>query len=319
MSGKQMEGDNQRRRSLARQARKRGQRPSETGATLGSGKQPEHLGSGRRGERPPDLIRNRPATEPATPARTWPLPDSPPGRQPTGESVRYRDLVTSIGRRLGTDFDQARVAAEATVVALVAVLDQPSRERLIDAVPTELHDGGPAANVRPHRDLPRFLTEVARLSSRTREQARYQAQATLNALAEQDRNLIDSLDIPAELRELLEPAEIGGGLVDPGGGIAPLTDDELRAALASLPYWSGDRNALSRTIDLPPDDLDRVLGRIARLRPETGRAPSIGRQPNGSAVVLIRTARRNAVTGLDVALAHQVDAVIDGGGAGDRG
>ncbi|MFD0822505.1 hypothetical protein ACFQ0D_30260, partial [Micromonospora zhanjiangensis] len=42
MSGKQMEGDNQRRRALARQARQRGDRASRSGATLGSAKQVEH-------------------------------------------------------------------------------------------------------------------------------------------------------------------------------------------------------------------------------------------------------------------------------------
>jgi len=32
-----------------------------------------------------------------------------------------------------------------------------------------------------------------------------------------------------------------------------------RVELARLPLWTGDRHGLTRTIVLPPDDLDRVL------------------------------------------------------------
>ncbi|TWH69565.1 hypothetical protein JD77_04575 [Micromonospora olivasterospora] len=52
---KQMEGDNQRRRALARQARERGLRASETGASLSATKQLAHLDRGKRaGPRRPD-------------------------------------------------------------------------------------------------------------------------------------------------------------------------------------------------------------------------------------------------------------------------
>ncbi|MGW4502979.1 DUF2267 domain-containing protein, partial [Micromonospora sp. NPDC004336] len=50
---KQMEGDNQRRRALARQARERGMQASETGASLSAGKQLTHLDRGRRAGPPP--------------------------------------------------------------------------------------------------------------------------------------------------------------------------------------------------------------------------------------------------------------------------
>ena len=39
MSGKQMEGDNEERRNMAREAREAGMKPSEIGATLGASKQ----------------------------------------------------------------------------------------------------------------------------------------------------------------------------------------------------------------------------------------------------------------------------------------
>ena len=166
------------------------------------------------------------------------------------------------------------------------------------------------------RDLAGFLEEVARISRRTPEQARYQAQATLSALVERDRGLVESLDLPTDLRDLLGPPPAGGGVVSPTGQTAPLTDDEIRSALADLPYWSGDRRSLSRTIELPPENLDRVLGLLAALRPRNGRGPRIGRESPGTAVIMVRTTRVDAVTALDIDLAHQVDDAIDEAGAG---
>ncbi len=258
MSGKQMEGDNQRRRTLARQARERGQQPSQAGATLGSGKQFEHLDDKERkgppsaGVHKPAAIRGgQPGGRPATITRTWPTPDATDASG-VGLGITYRELISNIGRRAGMEFDQARVAAEATVAALAIALDDTARERFLDAVPSQLHDQDAMTITERHRDLAGFLNEVARISRRTPEQARYQVQATLSALAEQDPALVDSLNLPGELRELLGAPPTGGGVVDPATGrTAALTDDELRGALADLPYWSGDRRALCRTLDLP--------------------------------------------------------------------
>ncbi|AVT28532.1 MULTISPECIES: DUF2267 domain-containing protein [unclassified Plantactinospora] len=324
MSGKQMEGDNQRRRTLARQARQRGRRPSEVGATFGADRQLTSLDRSRRdgpppaGARKPSTERGGPTTAPPAPAeRPMPAPDELVGTT-TAEVpvIAYRDLVSDIGRRAGVDFEQARAAAGATVAALARALDTADRQRLLDAVPNQLHDDGAMAAGDRRRDLAGFLDEVARSTHRSPEQARYQAQATLSALAAQDGGLIDSLHLPPELRELLGPPPAGGGLVDPAGATAALTDDELRDALATLPYWSGDRRGLTRTIELPPENLDRVLGRLARLRPETGRGPTIGRESPQSAVLTVRTRSLDAVTALDVTLAHQIDDAIDEVGAG---
>jgi pterin-4a-carbinolamine dehydratase len=324
MSGKQMEGDNQRRRALARRARQRGQQASEAGVTLGASKQFEHLDDSDR-DGPPPAGPHKPAPERGGPAsaappppteQPWPLPD-PATVAPAVAVAGYRDLVTDIGRRAGIDFEQARTAAQATVLALARALDETGRERLLDAVPAELHDDTPIGpSVRPP-DLAGFLDEVARISRRTPEQARYQAQATLSALAEQDGNLVEALDLPADLRGLLEPPPAGGGLVAPGGGqTVALTDDELRDALAGLPYWTGGRGSLARTLALPRENLDRVLRRIERLQAETGRRPSIGRPDDTTAVITVRTSSVNAVTGLDVDLAHAIDDAIDEAGAG---
>ncbi|MGN9778468.1 DUF2267 domain-containing protein [Micromonospora sp. H33] len=318
---KQMEGDNQRRRALARQARTRGMRASETGASLSATKQLTHLDQARRngpppaGRRKPDTMRGGPAPPPAgIPENPRPTPD--PGPAGATTTVGYQDLVDEVGRRAGVDFSTAKVGVEATVLALAFALGEAERTRLLTALPTKLHDVTPVDGVESHSDLPGFLAEVGRLSGRTPEQARYQAEATLSALADRDRDLVESLHVPDGLRDLLSPPETGGGLVGTTTSTPPLTEAELREALADLPYWSGDGNALSRTVALPADNLDRVLDRLDQLREETGRGPKIGRSGATTAVVSVRSRQARAVTAQDVDLAHAVDDAIDEVAAG---
>lgn len=323
MSGKQKEGDNKRRRWLARRAREQGLRPSQAGVTLGASKQFEHLERGNReGPEPAGAHKWGPETG-GPPLTSPPAAPSWPGWDPTrlGEprvepaDIGYRDLVGEVARRARLDFDRARAAAEATVTALARWLADADRQRLLDAVPTELHDEHRVDEPLPRRDLSGFFDEVAEMSHLPREQARYHAQATLSALAERAGELIASLDLAPELRDLFGPLPAGPGRVGPVGQVAPLTDDELRAALARLPYWSWDRNRLSRTLTLPPGNLERVLQRLDRLKRDTGRGPHIGRL-DGAAVLVVRTNSVDAITDLDIALAHQVDAAIDEAGAG---
>ncbi len=216
---KQMEGDNQRRRALARQARERGRQASDTGASLSASKQLTHLDRGKRdgpppaGRHKPDSTRGGPKPTPAAPTTTPAArPRAERGRSgaPGAVGVGYRELVDDVGRRAGVDFRTAKVGAEATVLVLAWALDQAARERLLEAVPVSLHDVVPVDGIERHDDLPGFLTEVARLSGRTPEQARYQAQATLAALAARDGDLVDSLRVPDGLRDLLGPAAGGG-------------------------------------------------------------------------------------------------------------
>ncbi|NES30134.1 DUF2267 domain-containing protein [Micromonospora terminaliae] len=317
---KQMEGDNQRRRALARDARERGQFPSQTGASLSASKQitsldrRERSGPPPAGRRKPDTTRGGPAPPPAAVAeRPRPLPDE---RPPPVTTLGYRDLVGDVSRRAGVDFFTAKVAAEATVLALAGALDEAERERLLEAVPMKLHDVVPVEGIERRRDLPGFLDEVGRHSRLTPEQARYQAQATLAALADADGELVESLRVPDGLRDLLAPPEPGGGLVGATSATAPLDEQELRDALAQLPYWSSDRQSLVRTIELPTGNLDRVLDRLDQLRVEAGRGPQIGRPDADSAVLTVRSQQVDGVTASDVDLARRVDGAIDEAGAG---
>lgn len=323
MSGKQMEGDNQRRRTLARRAREQGRRPSEAETTLGSSKQFEHVSQGRRSGPPPAGARKpRPhhgePKPPPPPSPQTPLMDNWVVELSTEKPpapVRYQKLVEGIRRRVGLDHDQARRAAEATIIALARALDDADRRRLLDAVPSALQDDYPTVTPRQPRTLIGFLDDVARMTLRSRAQARHQAQAALNALAEQSGDLMASLDIPSDIRELLEPPPVGGGLVDRTAHVAPLTEDEVQAALSELPYWSGNQKALVRALVLPPDNLDRVVGRLDRLRVEIGRRPHVERRGD-TAMIVVRTDSVDAVTALDVDLAHAVDDAIDEVGAG---
>jgi hypothetical protein len=72
-------------------------------------------------------------------------------------------------------------------------------------------------------------------------------------------------------------------------------------------------------VALPPDNLDRVLARLDRLRQDNGRGPSIGRPGGTAAVLTVRTSQADGVTALDVDLAHQIDDAIDEVGAGMAG
>ncbi|MEU5785716.1 DUF2267 domain-containing protein [Micromonospora lupini] len=318
---KQMEGDNQRRRALARQAREQGSQPSQFGASLSASKQLTSLDQGKRAGPPPagrhksDTTRGGPAP-PSRGTADNPRPQPPPGGSAGVNSVGYHDLVDDVRRRSGVDFRTAKVGAEATVLVLAFALDAAERQRLLAAVPNSLHDVVPVDGIERHRDLPGFLAEVGRISGRTPEQARYQVEATLAALAEQDGDLVESLHVPDGLRELLNPPAAGGGIVGASTTTPTLDEAQLRAALDDLPYWAGDSAGLYRVIALPPDNLDRVLARLDRLRQDTGRGPSIGRPGGTAAVLTVRTNQADGVTALDVDLARTIDDAIDEVGAG---
>jgi uncharacterized protein (DUF2267 family) len=322
MSGKQMEGDNERRRALARQAREAGRRPSEAKTTTGSSKQPEHVphrhrsgppdaGSHKPGPRRPDET-SKPRAGPA-----WPKSNvaSLVGASAESDRLRYRDLVAAVAARLGLTFDEASAAAEATVVVLARRLGAEHGQRLLAAMPAELHDDIAPADEEPS-DANGFVVSVGRLTSRPPEQARYMVQAVLSTLAEHNHELIDAVAMPIYLYELMAPPAPGGGIVGPDGHAAPLTDDELGKALARLPFWSGNHRALVRTIALPPESMDLMLRRLVDLKKDLGRGPHIGRLDAGSATLVVRTASVDAVTALDIDLARRVDLTIDEAGAG---
>jgi pterin-4a-carbinolamine dehydratase len=321
---KEMEGDNEKRRALARAAREQGRSASEAGVSLGASKQIEHAEHAKRSGPPPagthkpgpqaPIPDQRPASEPARPTHAPPVGDTAP--DPGALRLRYRELVEEAGAWAGVEFDQAKGAARATVTVLARALSTGDRDRLIEALPAELFEGQDVTAPYDGEGSAGFVREVAALAQRPPEQARLQAQAVLGAIAAQDARLLPSLDLPSGLDELTRPPEPGGGVVGPQGHAAPLEEDEVRAALRRLPEWTGDTSALTRTLILPPDQLDRVLRRLDRLKQQLGRGPRISRPDERTALLMVRTTHADAVTALDVELAERIDDAISEAGAG---
>ncbi|WP_263248234.1 DUF2267 domain-containing protein [Saccharopolyspora rosea] len=232
--------------------------------------------------------------------------------------VEYRRLLDDVCAMTGLGAGEARAAAETTVTALARALDDEAREILLDAMPGELTDDFTIAGVERPAEATDFVQRVALLGRRPPAEARMRAQAVLAAIRRQDPDLIDRLDLPDDMRALTAPPDVGGGVVGPTGHQPELTADEVRRELERLPDWTGDRSGLSRTVQLPPDSLDRVLGRLDLLRRDLGRGPAVEREGD-TAVLTVRTRATGGVTRLDVDLAHRIDEAIEEAGAGMSG
>ncbi|TDC97587.1 DUF2267 domain-containing protein [Actinomadura sp. 7K507] len=230
-------------------------------------------------------------------------------------AVKYQNLLESVSEKTGLDSGVARAAAEATVTVLARTLDEPDRDRFLDAMPGQLKGRLPVEGQVREGDEADFVRAVSLLAHRPPDEARLRARAVLAALAEQEPDLIAELNVPDQLRGMFAPPGVGGGVTGPTGQEAPLTPEEVDAALGALPDWSGDAGELRRTLVLPPGNLDRVLRRIDLLRDEMGRGPEVRRGADGVQLA-VRTASVDAVTALDVELASRLDDVIDEAGAG---
>jgi pterin-4a-carbinolamine dehydratase len=228
--------------------------------------------------------------------------------------MRYRELVETVAQRADVSTEEARDAADATIDTLARTLSEPQRQRLLERIPAKLRQQSEAPGPAPDPDS--FVAAVSWLTGVEQTLARYRAQTVLSTVAQWEPDLMGAIHVPNTLRELFDEPPSGGGVTNAYGHAAPLTPDELAEALRRLPYWSGDRVGLRRTLVLPRENLDAVLTEIALLKPDYGRAPHIERTASGSAVLIASTHSVGAVTALDVELAHRVDAVIEAVGAG---
>jgi uncharacterized protein (DUF2267 family) len=122
--------------------------------------------------------------------------------------LQYQELVTAIANRTGLNPQEARYAAEATIATLARTVDEPQRRRLLEAVPAAIREHADDAPG-PAPDADTFVTEVSWLTGTPPEQALYRAQAVLATLAEREPDLVDSLDVPEEIRSLwVDPARV---------------------------------------------------------------------------------------------------------------
>jgi uncharacterized protein (DUF2267 family) len=229
--------------------------------------------------------------------------------------IGYEEFIEAVSRSVGIDHQSARRVAQATLATLAETLDDNGRQRLAAAIPPLFRQYLPRRTGQRDWDLPGLIREMAQRGKQPPEQARVRAQAVLAALAEREPDLLSGLPLPDDIRGLFAPPEIGGGVTGATGHLAPLSPEEVDAALSRLPNWEGDTSGLRRTIALPPDSLDRVLNRIENLRRDLG-GGVYTRRDDGSAEVTVKTAAADAVTAPDVDIAASIDSLIAEFGAG---
>jgi 4a-hydroxytetrahydrobiopterin dehydratase len=91
----------------------------------------------------------------------------------------------------------------------------------------------------------------------------------------------------------------------------PLDDQALAEALADLPGWTGDTNALSRTAPLPTFlDAIAVVDKVALVAEELNHHPDIDIRWRTLGFELSTHASGHRVTSKDVELAHRIEAIL---------
>ena len=90
----------------------------------------------------------------------------------------------------------------------------------------------------------------------------------------------------------------------------PLSPDALSAALADLPQWSGDGEAIRRSAELPSfrAAVDAIV-RIADVAEELDHHPDVDLRWRTLHVTL-STHSAGGVTDLDIELARRIDALV---------
>jgi 4a-hydroxytetrahydrobiopterin dehydratase len=96
-----------------------------------------------------------------------------------------------------------------------------------------------------------------------------------------------------------------------------LTPDQITAALAALPGWSGDQQRLTRTIPVPADSQDALEDAVMRVANAMDHHPTIERSGDSMSFAL-STHSAGGVTQKDVDLATRIDQVLSGSGS-DQG
>jgi uncharacterized protein (DUF2267 family) len=229
--------------------------------------------------------------------------------------IEYREFIEAVSQSAGIDHRSARRVAEATLATLAETLDDDGRRRLAAVIPPLFRQYLPRRTGPRDWDLAALVHEMAQRGKQPPEQARVRAQAVLATLADREPDLPSGLPLRDDIRALFARPEIGGGITGPTGHLAPLSPEEVAAALRRLPEWEGDTSGLRRTIVLPPDSLDRVLARIENLRVDLG-GGVYTRRDESNAEVIVKTAAVDAVTGPDVDIAASIDSLIADFGAG---
>jgi len=93
---------------------------------------------------------------------------------------------------------------------------------------------------------------------------------------------------------------------------APLSPDDVSAALRELPLWSGDTDGLRRSVELPSfRDAVAAIDRIADVAEEMDHHPDIDLRWRTLHLSVVSHSA-GGVTELDVQLARRIDALLPG-------
>jgi uncharacterized protein (DUF2267 family)/pterin-4a-carbinolamine dehydratase len=234
--------------------------------------------------------------------------------------LAHREFLEAVAERAGLDPpDAAKRPTESVLVCVARRLDDTGRKALGSTLPTQLATLVlESAPLRRDEDKTHFLQTVASELDTSPERARFLAQAVLSALADQDAPTAETVrsQLPEDFLELFDapgegpPPDRAATAALPGP--TDLTAEEVAAALADLPGWTGDVRGLERTVGLPPEVGPEIRERISRVELEMNHHAVVEEQPDGTRF-RVWTHSRGVVTDLDVELARRISEIIENG------
>ena len=86
---------------------------------------------------------------------------------------------------------------------------------------------------------------------------------------------------------------------------------DVETALAALPGWTFQDDALVKRADVPADSQDGLLESVAQVADELDHHPDVSRETD-AVVFRLRTHSAGGVTSKDVDLAARIDQVLSG-------
>jgi pterin-4a-carbinolamine dehydratase len=231
--------------------------------------------------------------------------------------ITHRRLVEDAAERIRLPSGRAAHTVKVTLAVLALHLDVPARQRLRQALPGPERDAVRAPVPRSGGTVTDFYGEVAAHLPATPERGRQVARAVLSLIARDDPQLALYLaeGLPPGFAEVFTAPDAHPERLP--GEDAPLTEDELRAALGRRPQWGGDAHRLTRTVGLPRDRVPPLLHQVENDARELHRR--VGHSVSEDGITFtVRTRSVDAVTGADLELADRIDAAVSAVGSGGR-
>lgn len=182
--------------------------------------------------------------------------------------MRHQEFLAGVATRGGfADTDDARRAADAVLATVATHLPADDRDALAAALPNLLEQEA-GVDRRSGGGEPTeagLVDDVVERTGWPAVRARYALIAVTGQLAAEDAGLGE------RITRVLPPTLLGAGPTAPPDA-APVDPDELDRTLQQrLTEWAGDRGGIQRTVEMPAEDLDRLLERLRDVERETGR------------------------------------------------